>query len=180
MDLGTVMLFQIICLICRCIIFKKRDISIKRALMPAVNKYWLGKLVKSKKLGIMNAIAHTVFWLSFWFCFGLEMWIIQNYAAYIKVPTDNNAFSQIQVSLPPDIANLAVWSKYILIAIGIATIIFWCIMMWKFTIQHKRNPWWICLWTVIPIIPYIYFASISDVVSIDGKRYSLQKVEIKK
>lgn len=179
MSLGTIMFFQIICLICRCIMFKKRDLTIKKALIPGVNKYWLGKLVKSKKLGIANGIAHTVFWLYFCVCFGIELWIMQNYAAYITVPTNDSAFSQVHVSLPENIANLAIWSKYVLIAVGVVTIILWCMMMWKFTIQHKRNPWWICLWAVIPVIPYIYFASISDVVSIDGKRYSLQKVEIK-
>lgn len=179
MDLGTIIMFQIICLICRCIIFKKRDVSIKKAILPGVNKYWLGRLVKNKKLGIANCIAQVGFWIYFWFCFGLELWIIQNYTEFITVPTDNNAFSRVEVALPENIANLAIYSKYVLIAFAVITIILWCMMMWKFTILHKRSPWWICLWAVIPVIPYIYFACISDVVSIDGKRYSIKKVEIK-
>jgi len=159
--------------------FKKRDLSVKKAMLPGVNKYWIGRLVGNKKLGIANGIAQVGFWTYFWACFGYEIWLIQNYATYVTVPTDNNAFSRVEVALPENLANIAIWSKYILIAFAVVTIILWCIMMWKFTIQHKRNPWWICLWAVIPVIPYIYFAYISDVVSIDGKRYSIQKVEIK-
>lgn len=179
MTLGTILIMQFIDMICRCIMFIRRDIKWKYAVIPGVNKYWLGKLVKSKKLGIANAISHTLFWLYFWFCFGLEIWVLQNYSAYAYIPKDGTTQSMIQIALPDNLANILVWSKYLLIAFAVVTIILWSMMMWRFTIQHKRNPWWICLWAVIPVIPYIYFASISDVVSIDGKRYSLQKVEIK-
>ena len=49
--------------------------------------------------------------------------------------------------------------------------------MWKFTIQQNRNPWWIMLWAIIPVIPYIVFANSSNVV-IDGKKYVFKKVEV--
>lgn len=178
MTLGTVMLLTLVCMICRCVIFKKRDIPVIKAIIPGVNKYTLGMLVKSKKLAIMNGIAHTVFWIYFWVCFGFEMWMLSNFAVTVQNPKDGTSQSIVQVVVPENIANIAVWSKYILIAIAVFTIVVWCMMMWKFTMQHKRNPWWILLWAAIPAIPYIYFACISDVVSIDGKRYKLQKVEI--
>lgn len=179
MELGTIMLLSFICAICRSIIFKKRDIKWWKSFVPGYNKYLLGKLVQDKKLAIANAIAHTFFWLYFWACFGYELWIISNYAVGIQNPINGVEQSVVQVAVPENVANIAIWSKYILIAVALVTLILWCMMMWKFTIKHKRNPWWIVLWAALPVIPYIYFANISDVVSIDGKRYSIQKVEIK-
>ena len=179
MELGIILVFMCISAVCRYFIFKKRDIKGWYAFIPGVNKYKLGMLVKSKKLAIANSIMHVLFWIYFCMCLSLEVWIISKYAVRVTNSFDTNKISSIQVNVPESIANIAIWSKYILIALAIITLVVWCMMMWKFTIQHKRNPWWIILWAVIPVIPYIYFASISDVVAIDGKRYSIKKVEIK-
>lgn len=179
MTLGLVLILTIICAFCRFIIFKKRDIRGVTALIPGYNKYKIGKLVGNKRLGIANGIAHVVFQLFFIFCFTYELWIIQNYATEIKIPANGITESAIQVNVPQSVANIAIGSKYVLIGLAVITMILWCMMMWKFTMQHKRNPWWIILWACIPVIPYIYFAYINDVVSIDGKRYKLQKVEVK-
>ena len=178
MTLGLLFILLIICVICRIIIFKKRDVKPWQALIPAYNKYKLGRLAKAKKLGIINAIAHTVFDVFFIFCFTFEFWIITNYADYIQVPEDGVSDSVIRVAVPDTVANIAIYSKYILIILAIFTFVVWCMMMWKFTIAHKKSPWWILLWAVIPVIPYIYFAAISDVLSIDGKRYSIQKTRV--
>ena len=179
MELGTILISTVICAICRCIMFKKRDIKWYKALIPGVNKYLIGKIAGLKKLAVANGIATTVFWLYFYACFGYELWIIQNYAVGVQTPYDASQGSMIQVAVPKNIANIAIWSKYILIAVALITLILWCMMMWKFTLKHKRSPWWILLWASIPVIPYIYFSCISDVVSIDGKRYIIKKVEIK-
>lgn len=179
MTFGTVLIFSFICTICRCIIFKKRDVKWYYSFIPGLNKYKLGMLVGSKKLALFNAFMHPFLSLYFFFCFAYELWIIMNYSTNIQVPYDGITDSVIQVEVPTSVANIAIWSKYFLILFAIITMIVWCMMMWKFTIQHNRNPWWILLWAIIPVIPYIYFANISDVVSIDGKRYSIQKVEIK-
>lgn len=179
MSLGTILLFMLICAICRASMFYKREIKVWHAFIPGLNKYDLGKSVGCRKIAVANAIMHTFYWVYFTFCFGYEIWIMQNYTYEVKVPYNGSVVSTVEVRVPESVANIAVYSKYLLIVIGIATLILWCIMMWKFTMKHKKNPWWIILWAAIPVIPYIYFAIISDFVSKDGKRYKTQKVEIK-
>lgn len=179
MTFGVVLLLTFICAICRAIMFYRRDIKVKYAFIPGVNKYLLGKTVGCKKLAIANGIAHVVFWIYFAVCFGYEIWIMQIYAYAIKIPTTEGALSTVEVQVPTEVANIAIWSKYILIAVALVTLILWCMMMWQFTMKHKKNPWWIILWACAPVIPYVYFTAISDFVSKDGKRYTMQKVEIK-
>lgn len=178
MTLEFLLISGIISAFCRYIIFKKRDV--KRpitAFIPGINKYKLGKLVGSKKLGILNAIFFILLGITFIGCFGIELYIIQNYVYQITNPIDGVSESTIEALVPKDIANLAIGSKYALIGIAFASIVVWSIMMWKFTIQHGRNPWWIMLWTIIPVIPYVAFAA-SPVVVIDGKKYTTTRVEI--
>lgn len=178
MPIGLLTIFLFICLICRIIIFNKHDISWIKAIIPGVNKYQLGKLGGCKKLICwLNAIIHPLLCIYFFICFCIELWIIQTYSTEATIPYDTNIDSKIYVAVPKNIANIAIWSKYILIAIAIIALISWCIMMWKFTITHKKNTWWILLWAIIPVIPYCYFAASKDVI-INGKRYTMKRVEI--
>ena len=179
MNIGTILLLTLICAVCRAIMFYKRDLKIWHAFIPGLNKYELGRTVGCKKLAVANGIAHTVFWLYFTACFGYEIWIMQNFAYAIKMPTEEGAMSQVMVEVPTNVAYIASGTKYVLIAFALVTLVLWCMMMWKFTMAHKKNPWWIILWVVVPVIPYVYFSAISDFVSKDGKRYTTQKVEIK-
>ena len=179
MAIGTMLILTFICAVCRAIMFYRRDLKVWHAFIPGLNKYELGKTVGCKKIAIANGIAHVFVWVYFVVCLGYEVWIMQNYAYAIAVPTNESAFSQVYVDVPVSVANIATWSKYGLIAIALVTLILWCMMMWRFTMAHKKNPWWIILWACIPVIPYIYFTAISDFVSKDGKRYTVQKVEIK-
>ena len=175
MPIGIIAVLSIICMICRGIIFKKRDYKWWYTLIPGLNKYKLGKLVNSKKLGITNGILHVITYLAITYYIGLEFYMIYH-ASAVHVPTDGS--SVVSIEIPKYLAQMAIITRYCIIAIGIITMIFWCMMMWKFTIQQKRNPWWIILWSVVPVIPYIFFAASPDVV-INGKHYRLQRVEVK-
>lgn len=177
MTLGLILALYAACIVCRAIIFSKRDVRPIWAFVPGVNKYKLGKLSGCKKLAKLNAILHPLCIASFLFCFGYELWIIKEYAYAVQVPVNGIDYSKVEVLVPDDVALVAVWSKYFLIAVAAATITVWSMMMWKFTIQHDRNPWWIMLWAIIPIIPYVAFA-LSSTVVIDGKKYVTKRVEV--
>lgn len=177
MTFDVLLISIVIGAICRCIIFKKRDTKWWLALVPIVSKYKFGELSNSKRLGILNAVASPIFNSLFIFCFGFELWMIQNYSAYIQVPTNIELDSQIIISAPEYISNIAIYSKYVLIAAGIFNWVVWCMMTWKFTMIHKKSPWWILLWATATPIPYIYFAATPSVV-INGKLYTTQRVEV--
>lgn len=177
MTLGFILALYAVCTICRAVIFKRRDINPIFAFIPAVNKYKMGKMVGSKKLAKFNMIMHPLLFITFMFCFGYEIWIIKEYSYAIQVPKDGFSDSRIDVLVPDDVALIAVWSKYFLIAVAAITIVVWCMMMWKFTIQHERNPWWIMVWAIIPTIAYIAFA-VSSTVVINGKKYTTKRVEV--
>lgn len=177
MKLGFIFALYAVCIICRAIIFNKRDIKAIWAFIPIMNKYKMGKMVGSKKLAIWNMIMHPLLIGTFTFCFGYELWIIKEFAYAIKIPVNGIDMSNIEVVVPDDIALIAIWSKYFLIVVAVVTLIVWLLMMWKFTIQHNRNPWWIMLWAIIPTIPYIVFAASSTVV-IDGIKYTVEKVKM--
>ena len=179
MSLGYVVLLMIVCALCRCVIFKKRDINPIAALIPILNKYKLGKLTGNKRLGLISGILISIFHLVFLFNFGLELWIIDQYAYTIKQPYNTIDDSQVEAIVTENIANLAIFSKYLLIVSATAALIFWCMMMWRFTMQHDKSPWWILLWAFIPAIPYVYFA-FSSIIVIDGKKYIMQKIELDK
>ena len=178
MEIGFVILLLFICVFCRCLIFRKNNIKTIWAILPIVNKYKFGQIVKSKKLGILNAIFSVLTASIFIFCLGYEIWIIKNYSQYAAIPTDGVSSTKIEVLVPQDVANIAIWSKYALIIIVTAYLILWAMMMWRFTIQQDRNPWWILCWTLVPVVAYIAFA-ISNYVVIDGKKYNLVKEEVK-
>lgn len=178
MPIGITVILTTICMVCRGIIFKKRDYKWWYTLIPGLNKYKLGKLVNSKKLAIWNCILHTLTYLSILFYMGLEFYMVSTYAESIQIPKDGVTDSTITIQVPESLAHFAMGTRYVIIAIGFITLIVWCMMMWRFTIQHKRNPWWIILWAVVPVIPYIAFAASPEVV-INGKRYKLQRVEVK-
>ena len=95
MGLGAFLIVTIISAICRGIIFYKRDIKWWKALVPGVNKYMLGKLVKSKKLAISNAIVQTIFWTYFIACFSFELWMMMKYSSQIQVPKNGASKSVI-------------------------------------------------------------------------------------
>ena len=178
MPIGILTILLIVCLICRCIIFSKRGIKCRNAFIPGYNKYKLGLAGGCKKwICILNGIIHPILHIFFIVCFYIEFWIIQNYSTEATISQDLSTDSRIYVSVPQNIANIAIWSKYILIAIAVIALILWCVMMWKFTMTNKKSPWWILLWAAIPAIPYCYFAATKDF-TVDGKRYKMERVEI--
>ncbi len=178
MPIGILTICLIICMICRIFIFNKRDVSWKKAIIPGVNKYQIGKISGCKKwICWLNAIIHPLLHLYFIACFCIELWIIQKYSTSATIPYNTDSDSKIYVSVPKHIANIAVWSKYILIIIAVIALISWCIMMWKFTTTNNKSTWWIILWAIAPVIPYCYFATRKDFV-VNGKKYVMKRVEI--
>lgn len=172
MEIGTILLLTLFCALCRCFIFNRSGIKWWVAFIPGVNKYKIGKLVGSKKLAIYNGISHVVFWLYFTYTFGYELYVLQNYATAVS----NDGYG-VEVTVPAEIANVITYTRYATIALAIFVLVGWCMMMWKFTILHKKSPWWIILWAVCPVIPYIYFNLINDFIAIDGKHYMYKKVD---
>lgn len=175
--IGAVFTLTIICFICKAVIFYKRDVKPIWAFIPFANRYKLGKLVGSKKLAVLHTIFHPLFIFTFIANFGYELWIMKNYMYSAQIPENTADMSKIQVVVPNDIANIAIAGKYVLIGVAFIDIVIWCILMWRFTIQHDRNPWWILTWAIIPAIPYTIFA-LSNTVVIDGKKYTTKRIEL--
>ena len=178
MTIGFVFICLIICTICKCLMFKRRNIRWWYAIIPGLDKYTIGKLVQNKKLAIANCISYLVYMIVYITNFFYNIWIIANYSVDAKIPEDIQEQSVVNVALPKNIATSIYVINYAIIIIGLITLILWCMMMWKFTVMHKKNTWWILLWALMPVIPYIYFTASSDFVSKDGKLYTLKKVEI--
>ena len=60
--------------------------------------------------------------------------------------------------VPENVANVAIYSKYILLAkVATLSIMLWARLLWKFIIYQKSNYWWIILWVMIPVIPLCIF-----------------------
>lgn len=179
MLVGTLFLLSLISLVCRCILFKKYDLKWWKAIIPGLNKYEIGtKLAKNKKLAIINTIVQTLLYIYSVFYTAVELWVLQTYATAVYVPKDGSTSEAfIQVMVPKDIYNRVETMRVALIIFGAIALIVWCMMMWKFTMQQKRSPWWILLWAAAPIIPYIAFI-ISKKIIIDGKQYITKRVEV--
>lgn len=170
------LILVLICTICKSIIFKKQGIKVIKAFIPCINKYELGMIANTKKLAIANAILGLVFWPYFMVCLGYEIWIMQNYTSNIRMSETTQ--SLVEVIVPENIANIAVYSKYALIILAIIIMICWCMMMWKYTMYQHKNPWWIVAWAIAPAIAYIYFAFTTTFVDKNGKKYHMKKVEV--
>ena len=161
------------CCFGRCIMFKNRDVKWWIALIPGVNKYFLGKMSGSKKLGIINGIIIPLWYAGLIGIYQFEVWIIQNY--YYQAQVDDYLNGRILVIVPENIKNWIIFLKYAMIVLSVLTVVVWSWMMLKFSQLHKKSNWWIILWAVCPAIGYAYFA-FYDLISIDGKLYTLKKV----
>ena len=168
----------IICIICRCIIFNRRDIAWQKALIPGYNKLIIGKLAGVPRVSIIVAVSQFLSVGLYIFSVLYDMWIINTYSSDLHIPYDENIDSYIDLTVPSKVANISNYSKYILIITLLFTMIVWCILMWNFTIKQCKSPWWVILWLIAPVIPYIYFALSSKIISFDGKKYTLKRVEL--
>lgn len=174
MQIGKLLTLLFACMICRIILFVKRDVKWWKAVIPGYNKIVMGTMIQKRKLGILNCIFHTLLHLCFVFSIGFELWVLQEYTTEVAV---NETQSIVQVLVPVYIAQISKWSTYLLIALAIGALVVWCIMMWKFTMYEKCSPWWILLWACVPIIPYVYFAYKNTVV-INGDKYVYKRVKV--
>ena len=175
MDIVTILVLTSI--ICKCIVFSKHQIKWYKALIPGYNKYLIGKFIEKKKLGLVNAILIPLTKIYLFLCYGFELWIIDKYAVSVQIPATETtkAMTRIEVYVPKNIADAAIISKYILLGLVFIAIIFWSIMMYKFTRKHNKTGWWIVLWAFVPAIPFLYFA-ISSTTIVDGKIVKIKKV----
>lgn len=168
-------IFYLICIIARGMFFHKSKDKWYKTFIPVYNIYTLGKLNNQKKLGLATGIVLTFTNLFFVFCFAYELWILENYTTNIQIPQALQQQGIINVAVPENVANVAIYSKYILLAVATLSIMLWSILLWKFLIYQKSNYWWIILWVMIPVIPYVYFGVIRKKIVIDNKMYVFEK-----
>ena len=163
-------------IIFQCIILNRHQEKWWKGLIPGYNKYMLGKICEHKKIGLVNAILVPLTHACFIACYFYEVWIIKNYAVQVKIPlSDTEASTQIQVIVPQNVANIAIYSKYALMVLVFATLIFFGILMWFFTVKHQKSRWWVILWAFLPVIPFGYFA-FTKTVYINGEILHIKKV----
>ena len=163
---------SIICIGARCVIFKQRDVRWWKALIPAYNKYILGKLANQKKLGIFNAIAQPILYSLLFVAYFYELWIMNNFQVNLY---DAN---RIIVEIPDSARIIILTLRYSVIILAAITIFVWSFMMYKFSSMHGKSSWWIIMWAICPAVGFSYFA-LSDDVYIDNKHYRLKKELVK-
>lgn len=179
MQIGTVIICMFISALARCVMFQKRDVKWWKALIPCYNKVILGKMSNSKKIGIINAIMLPVLYIYFLACFGYELWIMENYTQWVRTdPTATND-SLVQVVVPKEVANTAIYSKYVLIGLAAIALICWIIFAIKYVKANKLSYWWMLWWVIVPVVPYCYFAISNKRIVINGKSYEMKRVEVK-
>lgn len=166
-----ILIFSFICAICRCVIFQKRDCRWWQGLIPIYSIYKFGKIHNARKLGIANAIIQPILYAVFFLCFAYEIYLLQNFSINVA----DGDFTQAFVIVPEQEATIAMISKYVLLAVAAVAFILWCLLAWKIIKVHERSAWWILLWGIIPVIPYIVYA-VSNDVYIDGKLYTSKRV----
>lgn len=173
-----IILLSIICIVCRCVVFERQDIKWWKSFIPAYNKFLIGKIAGAKKVGLVTAIMIPFAKLYLLFCYLFEYYLIQNYATEVKIPYDNTVASQIQVVIPKDkayLANIAIYSKYLLIVIYVVALIMWFILMRRYIKQQKKSTWLLVISVICPVIVFFYFA-ISKTFMVEDKEYTMKRV----
>ena len=173
-----IILLSTICIVCRCVVFERQEIKWWKSFVPAYNKYLIGKIAGAKKVGIVSAIIIPFAKIFLVLCYLFEYYIIQNFATSVKVPYDNTVASQIQVVIPKDkayLANIAIYSKYLLIVIYVVALIMWFILMRRYIKQQKKSTWLLVISVICPVIVFFYFA-ISKTFMVEDKEYTMKRV----
>lgn len=159
-------LIMIVALIFRGILFHAREEKWYKTLIPGYNKYILGKLSNSKKLGIASAVLNIITRVYFWIYLSLEIYMIKTYTKSVKV---DNGESVLVLDIPQDWLTWMPILAYILIIIAFVTFVLYIIMMRKFSIINGKSSWWMFVWALCPLFGYIYFSVINKTIYIPNK-----------
>ena len=147
-----ILIILITCTILRAVIFNQRGEKPWKAVIPLYNKYILGKLSDTKKLGIITAIFCALTYIILILSYSIELMML----SLIPSGTEfsNESFSEY---IPDTLTNANDASKILLLLVAIIFVFSWSLMMRKFSEKNKANTWWIIGWAISPIICYIYF-----------------------
>lgn len=154
MDTILLMLF-VVCMVLRGIIFQNRGEMWIKTLIPCYNKYILGKLSDSKKLGLMVAIANALFYIVTFIKVVLESYIVDAINMYATEITES--LSDI---VPQNIITANNICEYVVYVSAGIYFILWVTLMRKFSELQQTSTWWMILWGLCPIVPYIYYTFI--------------------
>ena len=167
----------ITCTILRAFLFNQRGEKPWKALIPLYNKYILGKLSDSKKLGIITTIFCALTYIAALFSYYVELMML----SLIPSGTDFST-AKVKDYIPDDLVAINDASKIIMLIFAIIFILSWSLMMRQFSEKNNANTWWILGWAICPIISYIYFIFINNyyyTVDKDLVRYEVKMVSEK-
>ena len=150
-------LLLITCTILRAFLFNQRGEKPWKSLIPLYNKYVLGQLSDSKKLGIITVIFCALTYISALFSYYVELMML----SLIPSGTDFST-AKIKDYIPDDLVAINDASKIIMLIFAIIFIMSWSLMMRQFSEKNNANTWWILGWAICPIICYIYFIFINN------------------
>ena len=174
---GALVVFTIISVIARAVLFHRSGIKWWKSFVPIYNKYLLGKMSGHKLIGGLNAFFIPFTYLYFIGYFAISLSIAQQYDPQFKMLADGSYVVSPEVYVPAGLATKMNILNYVFIAVVLMAVILWDIMMWKLTMYEKKNPWWIVAWTICPVFPYVVFA-LSSVWTVNGETYKLQRVKV--
>ena len=165
------------CTIIRCVLFYKREQGWWKALVPFYNKRVLGNLCDSKKLGTIVSFISFIFYLTVFLAISIEFYILDSLNNITLSEIEIETFNIYDyVSVEAISANSV--SKLFLLGIAILYFIVWAILMRKFSEKNTSSTWWMLLWALVPIVPYVYFSFIKKEYYIPGQgvvKYSIKK-----
>lgn len=168
----------LICIILRGVLFHKREVKWYKTLIPYYNKKIIGDLCDSKKLGILTAIASMIMYITFFISYGIELNIINSLSVISEVELENfNVLDYVS----QDIMTANDISKIILLVFAIIYFLLWTILMRKFSYKNNSSTWFMLLWSICPVVAYIYFDFIKKEVYIPNEglvTYIVEKEKI--
>ena len=151
-------LLTIFCIMFRGIIFKNRDEKWYKTLVPIYNKYIIGKLSDSKKLGaftgLFNFLTHIMLLVSM----GTIMNVYQNVEDLQLVYDELGNPAYYTGKFDQSLINLSYVFLYITLGLTIISFLLWVILTYKFSVKQKSSTWWMIIWGFIPTIAYFYYA----------------------
>ena len=153
--LTFISLLIIICTILRAVIFNQRGEKAWKSLIPFYNKYVLGKLCDSKKLGIITMVFSCLTYVITMISYSVELMMLS------LIPSDTEfSMTKIKEYIPNNLMTLNDTTKIMMIIFGVVFLFSWSLMMRKFSEKNNANTWWILGWAICPVVSYAYFCFI--------------------
>ena len=156
-------------------LFSKREEKWYKTLIPGYNRYTIGKLSDSKKVGLIAGISNVLFQIIFLLYLGLELQLLET--GQLVVYEDKI----VGIASSDTIATLMNYVlPYAWYAMALIAWLSWVWMMRKFSIKQGSSSWWLFAWAICPIVGYIYFACVRNRMYIPEKGIVDRNIEYKK